>query len=185
VVSELTREGSWLSTDEGYTCIRELALHGKICVITEDIRNDYVFNKISKLLIGNGFSIDTLYVSNISSYMYSNEDKMNYKNTISHLFTFDTKLIHCVDALKQTVLLGSEFVSGELELKNLFALKTIPFTQGLTVEKDSNVDANQFALALRNPSFSNSSNSSRAPQLTPEQQFMLWQIQRLARTINS
>jgi len=100
---ELTRKGSWLSTDPGYLYIKNLAASGKICIITEDIRNDVIFEKISRKLKKNNLSIDTLYVSNIPEYMCSPEDKRHYINTIKHLFTYETKLIHCSDGLCQVV----------------------------------------------------------------------------------
>src|SRR5262249_11199261 len=104
---ELSRKGSWLSTDEGYTYIKKLAAEGKISVITEDIRSEEVFLKISKLLIDNAVVIDTLYVSNIAQYMTAVEDKKKYTDTIRHLFTHETKLIHCDKDLRQTVLNGA------------------------------------------------------------------------------
>ncbi len=114
---ESTREGSWLSTDEGYSYIKTLALSGKICVITQDIRNETVFKNIARTLKYNNIAIDTLYVSNIRKYMISREDQSAYDTTIGHLLTHETKLIHCPVDLRQMVMFVVEFAINELSLK--------------------------------------------------------------------
>ncbi len=134
VLLELKRPGSWLSTDDGYEHIQKLAAEGKICAITEDIRNHNVFAKIAQKLKDNSVAIDTLYVSNISRYMVSSEDKDAYQNTIRHLFTFETKLIHCGLDLRQTVLHGVVMVSQQLTRSMLYLEKESAKDQGPVVE---------------------------------------------------
>ena len=79
--------------------------------------------KIAQNLKDNSVAIDTLYVSNISQYMVSTDDKDAYQNTIKHLFTYEMKLIHCGHDLRQTVLHGVVMVSQQLTRSILFLEK--------------------------------------------------------------
>lgn len=88
--------GNWLNTDEGFNYIKKLASEGKISVITEDIGSHEKFKRISNIIDENGYSIDTLYVSNISKYMSSKESKENFVKSVNHLSGAETKIIHCV-----------------------------------------------------------------------------------------
>lgn len=89
---ELKREGGWLHTDENYECIKKLATADKIAVITEDIRATKKFQSIKQLLGENGIQIDTLYISNISEYMYKENQGM-FASTVSSLACDDTLII--------------------------------------------------------------------------------------------
>lgn len=89
---ELERENSWLYTPERYTYLRKLALADKIVLITENICNWEVFSKIQHILQDNMLQIDTLYVSNISEWIHS-EDKENFLKTIQALATDTQTLI--------------------------------------------------------------------------------------------
>ena len=156
VNEELNRKGSWLSTDAGYAHIKKLAAQGKICVITEDIRNENVFGKIAKKLKDNGISIDTLYVSNISQYMVSHEDKNAFENTVKHLYTYETKLIHCGRDLRQTVVCGAFITAQQLTRSILFlgnesAEDQVPVVQDVTdlAEEDVETGASQLAESLK------------------------------------
>jgi hypothetical protein len=134
VEGELTREGSWLSSDESFSYIKKLAREGKISVITEDIRNDDLFRKIAKILQDNSISIDTVYLSNIGEYMLTEKDKDKFINTVRSLCTYETKFIYSklVDSnqkLIQLMLNGSDFLQEKIGIKELF---TIP--SSITVE---------------------------------------------------
>jgi hypothetical protein len=113
---ELDRSGSWLSTDEGFTYIKQLAEHGKISVITEDIRNSEIFFELSKIIIRKNVPIDTVYTSNISYYMIEDADKKLYQSTINNLVRYETKLIHSDTNLNQHVLKGSEFAENGIQI---------------------------------------------------------------------
>jgi hypothetical protein len=120
IIGELTRQDSWLSTDAGFLHIKQLALQGKISIITEDIRNEGTFKSVAKVLKTYNISIDTLYISNICNYMKSEADKNGFITTVRHLFTHETKLIHATHKLVQTTLHGSAFTSQKIDHKELF-----------------------------------------------------------------
>ena len=78
----------------------------KECCYTNSPKNHFlvnnnVFSGIAKKLKDNSVTIDTLYVSNISQYMVSPENKNAFESTVKHLHTRETKLIHCGDHLRQ------------------------------------------------------------------------------------
>ncbi|MGC2596444.1 MAG: hypothetical protein WA347_09215 [Rhabdochlamydiaceae bacterium] len=120
---ELNRNGSWLSTDNGFNYIKKLALEGKISVITRDIRSHETFGSIAKILKENAVAIDTLYVSNISRYMRTQEDMCSFTKTIDCLMTHQTKLILCpTDNLEQFVLERRDLQEeDQLDQDKLFA----------------------------------------------------------------
>jgi hypothetical protein len=117
IKQELTRGGSWLASDDGFSYIKKLALEGKIATITEDIRNNDKFGKISKLLKDNEIPIDTVYISNINEYMHEEEDKNKFIATVNHLFTFNTTLIYCKKDLIQTTIKGSDFFKEKIKVE--------------------------------------------------------------------
>jgi hypothetical protein len=119
---EFHRQGSWLSSDEGFEHIRQMAKNGKISIITQDIRNSETFGEISKVLGDNHITIDTVYTSNIFSYMNSLNDKLSYIITVSNLFKYNTKFISCTKGqLKQKVLDGAVLVKNGVQLYNLWS----------------------------------------------------------------
>ena len=95
IEAESTLECSWLSSDTSFAHIQNLAHHERIVAITEDIRQTDSFSKIVKIYHSVGFSIDTVYVSNICDYMMSKEDRENYTHTLHSLLDHDTTLIDC------------------------------------------------------------------------------------------
>jgi hypothetical protein len=88
---ELTREGSWLSTDRGFDYIKMLASNDKIAIITEDILNTNVFVKIKKILAGSGCDIFSFYVSNIGEYCKKNAAA--FISTVRSLISDETVVI--------------------------------------------------------------------------------------------
>lgn len=116
---ELTRNGSWLCNDESFLYIRSLAMLDTIAAITVDIRDSTPFRKMTRLFQDNGIAIDSLYLSNISFYMFSGEDRTAYLNTVHSLIEDDTLIIHCPelidipsDSPAQQVDLGKRFLSA-------------------------------------------------------------------------
>lgn len=89
---ELQRETSWLYTDDRYNHIRKLALEDKIALITESICAVNVFNNIVQVLRDNMVQIDTVYVSNISEWIYTSEERNLFFKTLQ-LFLADTETI--------------------------------------------------------------------------------------------
>jgi hypothetical protein len=92
---ELTREGGWLSSEENYRFIKQLADKGQIVCITEDIKNTHMFEKAALVLKNESVSIDTLYLSNICHYMTTGPDKMAFQNTVKALALPETLVINC------------------------------------------------------------------------------------------
>lgn len=113
---ELTREGSWLSSEENYRFIKQLADKGKIVCITEDIKNTHVFEKAALLLKKESVSIDSLYLSNICNYMTTGPDKTAFQNTVKAIALPETLVINCPwihnfeKDPAQHVCLGSEYL---------------------------------------------------------------------------
>ena len=93
---ELSREGSWLSSEENYRFIKQLAVEGKIVCFTEDIRNTHTFEKAALWLKNQSVSIDTLYLSNICKYMETESDKTAFQNTIKALAQPKTLVVNCL-----------------------------------------------------------------------------------------
>ncbi|MDR3503198.1 MAG: hypothetical protein P4L79_11530 [Legionella sp.] len=87
IALEQQRETSWLFTDERYHYIRNLALTDKIVVITESICAHEAFLRIRRLLTDNAIQIDSVYVSNIGEWMWTQEQQANFLETISVLLT--------------------------------------------------------------------------------------------------
>lgn len=83
----------WLATEERFQFIKQLAHSDRIVVLTEEILATEAFIKMRKLLQENGVQIDTLYLSNISAYMYSTEARDAFLETISALSENETNII--------------------------------------------------------------------------------------------
>lgn len=91
---ELTRDGSWLASDETFEYIKSLAENDKFALITEDVRNTKTFKKIAKILKKNRLQVDTLYLSNISKYM-SGKDRNKFVKTVEALSPNDSIIVNC------------------------------------------------------------------------------------------
>jgi hypothetical protein len=108
--------GSWLNSDEGFNYIKKLANEGKIAIITEDICSHEKFSRISNVISENGYSIDTLYVSNIAKYMTTDESKEAFVKSVNCLSGAKTKIIHCSPHdLEQKVIDVEKIVDTDLE----------------------------------------------------------------------
>ena len=95
VKNELTREGSWLESDETFHYIRGLAMEDRIAAITVDIRDTARFRTITQIYRDNFTAIDSLYLSNICGYMSKEEDKRNFASTVHVLVDPETFVINC------------------------------------------------------------------------------------------
>lgn len=95
VYAEANIQGTWLNSDEGFNYIKKLAMEGKISIITEDICSPEKFKRIANVINENGYNVDTLYISNISRYMNSNESKEAFVKSVNCLSGAKTKIIHC------------------------------------------------------------------------------------------
>ncbi len=116
---ELTRQGSWLSTDENFQRIQTMAKKDNIVCLTEDICASETFQKMRSLLNDNGVQIDSLYLSNIAGCV---ENREAFKQTVQALTEEDTHVV-----IAKTPLIGSD-----LEQR---------FVEGATLKKeDTNLD---------------------------------------------
>lgn len=79
---ELKRPTSWLFTDERYNHIRKLALTDKVALITQSICATLSFAGIAKVMRENSIQIDTVYVSNISEWIYAPEERDLFRETV-------------------------------------------------------------------------------------------------------
>ncbi|MBX7065837.1 MAG: hypothetical protein K1X28_01270 [Parachlamydiales bacterium] len=106
---ELIREGSWLQSNEKYQHLKsELVAKGRLAAITENIQNDEVFAEIRRFLDASGILVDTLYLSNICSFMQTEPEKAAYNRSVRALVNDNTIRISCPLQLRQVSLLGSE-----------------------------------------------------------------------------
>ncbi len=110
---ELNKNGSWLQTDESFSYIQKLALDDKIVLLTEDIRATAVFQRMINILQNNGIQVDSLYVTNIHDYMFSEEDKKSFIQTVKALSESDTLIIAAHP------LYGSDLVQKVVQYKTL------------------------------------------------------------------
>jgi hypothetical protein len=79
---ELQRPTGWLYNNERYEYIRALALDDKIALITDNICAFERFIQIARLLKDNMVQIDTVYVSNISHWIWKPEERRSFYRTI-------------------------------------------------------------------------------------------------------
>lgn len=92
---EMTREGSWLASDEGFNYLRNLAQNDKIATFTENAMSYAVFEKLSKLLRDNDCMVSSVYLSNIIQYC-NNRNISSFLKTAEHLIGENTVVIACL-----------------------------------------------------------------------------------------
>lgn len=109
IIYELSRLGSWLSTDKSYEYIRKLAIEDKIAIFCEDIKSVDIFKYIGGLLKTNHIIIDTLYISNIHDYVV---DKKLFNQSIISMTESATLIIKTNTNfnLNQLIITREEFI---------------------------------------------------------------------------
>ena len=122
---ELTREGSWLQTEESYLYLkRELVSKGRLVPITEDIRNFDNFSSIREFLDRKNIAVDTLYMSNICNFMATAGDRTAFEKSVKALLRDDTIFINCPKIneviLSQRAVLGRAILTGAYNASRLF-----------------------------------------------------------------
>ena len=65
IYDELNRDGSWLSSDQSYRYIRQLALDDRIAVLTTNVAHVHTFASIIGTIYKYNYELDTVYVSNV------------------------------------------------------------------------------------------------------------------------
>lgn len=95
--SELTREGSWLSTDASYGYVQSLYAEGKIAHIRLDISDRAAFAKVDAWLKANQLTCDSQYLSNIGDWFLLMEDGgkgiRSMKASVNRIITESTVII--------------------------------------------------------------------------------------------
>jgi hypothetical protein len=102
IIYELGRKGSWLFSDDSYNYIRKLVIKDYIAIFCEDIKSIDIFKRIGNILNNNNIFIDTLYLTNVKSYM-ENEDKLFYNQTVEYLSNSKTLIIENEKILNITI----------------------------------------------------------------------------------
>lgn len=92
---ELSREGSWLSTDIGFNRVKDLHTTGNIFLLPLNAaQNTEDFKKLSDWISRNGFELDTLYLSNIHDWIDDDYGFIHrYKENISAIINKNTIVI--------------------------------------------------------------------------------------------
>lgn len=130
IEAELTREGSWLQSEETYLFIKKLVSKNRLIAITEDVTNFEVFAHIRKFLDSNDIVIDTLYLSNICNFMRTDSHKKAFAKSVKHMLTPKTIWINCpklrqletnhITLLNQKAMLGEEVLANSYDTGKLF-----------------------------------------------------------------
>lgn len=132
---ELSREESWLGSEENYLYIKKLASNDRLIAITEDIRNSEIFYRIRKFLDRNNITIDTLYLSNICNFMTTGRDRNLFTKSIKNLICNKTILINCPKIrqsstsgtliLHQICTIGSQILSRSYNTTKIFEFASV------------------------------------------------------------
>lgn len=127
---ELSREGSWLQSEENYLFIKELVANGRLIAITENMTNFDTFSRIRKFLDSNNITIDTLYLSNICNFITTASDRISFVKSVKLLLDLDTIFINCpklrksntsdVLILHQKTVLGREILARSYDTTKIF-----------------------------------------------------------------
>lgn len=91
---ELTREGSWLSSEQSFNFIKNCIKKGRVATFTNTISNTYIFNELRALIDSKNIVIDTIYLSNIRVFIDS-EHKEDFVRSIETLSQPETLIINC------------------------------------------------------------------------------------------
>lgn len=110
IEKELSREGSWLQTEESYLFIKRMVSRERVIAITEDITNFENFSSIRKFLDRSDIVIDTLYLSNVGNFMRTDQDKTSFESSVKSLLNNNTIFINCPKACFQQPILGKDFL---------------------------------------------------------------------------
>ncbi len=128
---ELSREGSWLQTEESYLYIKEqLVSTGRLTAITEDITNFEKFSEIRRVLDREGIALDTVYLSNICNFMETPSKKSAFVKSVKQLLQPNTIFISCpklrmpnslnTTILEQAPILGRTVLQRSYDTEQLF-----------------------------------------------------------------
>jgi hypothetical protein len=127
---ELSREGSWLQSEENYQYIkRGVVSKNRLIAITEDMRNCEKFSQIREFLNRKKIAIDTLYMSNICSFMHGSTDRNSFVLSIRQLLDRNSIFISCPKTkrpngmyitLNQRAVLGEEVLADTYDVSKFF-----------------------------------------------------------------
>lgn len=88
---QLTSPHSWLSTDCSFQHIRRLALRGRIALITANICDTRMSEKIRQLF--NSRLVDTIYLSNISFFINTEKERQDFLITLDNFSSPSTLVV--------------------------------------------------------------------------------------------
>lgn len=123
---ELTRPGSWLSSDENFDHIWTMAAEGRILSLRTDVRNTAVFAAIAVWMQRRGLRSDTVYLSNILDWLSVarllngniEENRRLYFDSIGRILGPSTHVVEAHEIplakgrpIEQRVSTGSDFLS--------------------------------------------------------------------------
>jgi hypothetical protein len=102
LTTELTRVGSWLSTDKGFARVKQMHEEGRILYLKLDITDKRGFKSIQDWIKREGLSVDTIYVSNIPEWLHPDNGRptpkaLDYLDNIQSLINAQT---YVIDAFK-------------------------------------------------------------------------------------
>lgn len=123
IKDELSREGSWLESDENYLYVKEMVSKGKLIAITVSLTHPETFIRLRQYLKAKDISIDTLYLSNICNFMKSAHDQHLFHKSVQQLLDSETLFINCPKIQKgsETIILNQIVMKGkEASFNHLF-----------------------------------------------------------------
>lgn len=105
IEAELSRPGSWLSTDAGFEKIQILYKGNRIVHIRMDITDVDAFDQIAKWMRASKLHCDSLYISNIPDWLNDSEDsrrKMGrLKMAMNRVINPETYIIHASELFRE------------------------------------------------------------------------------------
>jgi hypothetical protein len=112
IMYELTRPGSWLSTDASYAFIKKMASQDRVAIFCEDFMAINIMKQLGFLLKTNHIAIDTLYLSNAYDWAKSEEKKL-FNQSIQALIEPHTLIIEADQKtdMHQYIISGKKFMS--------------------------------------------------------------------------
>jgi hypothetical protein len=105
IEAELSRPGSWLSTDAGFEKIKALYAKDQIIHIRMSILDRDAFQKIYMWMKAQGLHCDSLYLSNIPDWIQNGDDAMRkmgqLKSAINRVIEGRTYVIHASEYFRE------------------------------------------------------------------------------------
>ena len=98
IKQELSREGSWLFSDESFGYIKKMASKGSIATLTVDMLDTEIFKELRGLL--ENHCIDTVYLSNMRVFIKP-DDRIKFLASLDQIVFDKTSIINCPEFPKK------------------------------------------------------------------------------------